>query len=174
MKTILAFAMLLSSSGSCWFVNDDKCEGGSIPVLGTPADYHTAAGERPALTLHAPCGNQTFYLDGHFIAMEGKGGTLWDFRNDLDGGVTPHTTIDREVFRAEVTAALSQRGIDAVGGFGAACDAEAPACAYLYFAIRDWKLADAAVEVVMDKIAKWQIGECVGVLVSGEVVLCPM
>jgi len=172
---LIAVALLSLAAPGCLFPGDD-CNAEPIPLEGSLSDYTTTAGEVGDVTLYepAPCKEDSFYGGGHLIAMEGHGDALWDFRERSDGGcpVDHDCTVDQSIFAQSVRAALDEANIEAMAGFGDACQAQVPTCAFSYFHIRDWKLADQTVAIVLEKMALFELGECAAVLVAPEPVMC--
>lgn len=162
----------------CTGCQDDDCDAKDIPVRGSASQFTLEPGDHQGVTLAAPAScKDDIYIDGHFIALEGSGTARIGY--GLDGGCTPGATdggagcslVDWNTFISDVTQALPN--VDGLShGLGLACKyVQSLGCIH-FFALRDWADADTVVLKVMEKIRQFDLGQCVGVVVSGQAVAC--
>jgi hypothetical protein len=148
----------------------DHCEGAQpIPVQGLPSSYTLTAGEYP----------DSIYVDGSLIVLVGRGGrklasgldgTCAHQAGPVDGGGCP--TADWNTFSSEVKEGYPD--LPSLGfGLGQACGTAMPAGCVHFFTIRDWGATNAVVQTLLNKIRDWDLGVCIGVIVSGQAVMCP-
>ncbi|MBN2494961.1 MAG: hypothetical protein JXR96_10255 [Deltaproteobacteria bacterium] len=174
----LVLAFVSAAASGCYLWEDHCPDLRYIDMQGSRADFTTPAGEHDGVYLHEPvlCEGGR-YREGHLIALEGLGESLWNIRSNVLGGCPSEDDSDCWVESAflestalvemEAAGIWAERVRDEYGCF---LQVEADELSRIY--MFDWRQADAAVSILMRHMRQLDLGEWVVLAVGPDRPYC--